>query len=62
MGDASPVLPLLLLLESSSMREAAGEGDGQPCGQVGDGYKQGGGKASPSNMGFDPAVAAGVVC
>jgi len=30
MGDASPVLPLLLLLEWSSRREAAGEGDWQP--------------------------------
>lgn len=56
------MLPLLLLLESSSMREAAGEGDGQPSSQGGDEYKQGKGKASPSNMGFDPVVAAGVVC
>lgn len=28
LGDASRVLPLLLLLESSGMRDAAGEGDG----------------------------------
>lgn len=62
MGDASRVLPLLLLLESSSMRAAAGEGDGQIGSQVGGGYKQGKGKDKPPYMGVDPVVAAGVVC